>query len=428
MNSTKIAVLPVGEFDSDLTRHEFEGMVEVFNRLGSNLFIAEPVSGEEEARRSVQVFLEKDPDLFLFIPLSGLSAQAMEAAGRMSQAPCLIWPVQGRFALPSSALAVGAMRESNLPVELFYAPADQPASIERIRCIVRAAKAYTRIRRSRIGVIGGLFPNLVSCRYDPRTVTSRLGLSIIPISFDEIRASRQATSLRLAEMQRSQQEMVRSYNVNAEDEPALEAGIQLHLALKQVAQEKQIDGFATECWSGFPRELGLNPCMGFVEDAYTLACEGDVMLCASLLLVRYLTGTGAYTGDLYDLDLDGNLTLVHCGAPASLATSRSQVVLAKSQPALERGFETMTCRPRLELGSVTLFRFYGRNCDEMHVGLGDLLESEPSPNLRVRVKISGDRWDFLSQVFGNHYVVAAGNLRNELRLLCRWLGIRMYET
>jgi hypothetical protein len=88
----------------------------------------------------------------------------------------------------------------------------------------------------------------------------------------------------------------------------------------------------------------------------------------------------------------------------------------------------MTCRPRLEPGSVTLFRFYGRNCDEMHVGLGDLLESEPSPNLRVRVKISGDRWDFLSQVFGNHYVVAAGNLRNELRLLCRWLGIRMYET
>ena len=74
---------------------------------------------------------------------------------------------------------------------------------------------------------------------------------------------------------------------------------------------------------------GLNPCMGFIEDAYTLACEGDVMLCISLLLVRYLAGTGAYVGDLYDLDLDGILTLIHCGAPASLASNREEVVRVK---------------------------------------------------------------------------------------------------
>jgi L-fucose isomerase-like protein len=66
--------------------------------------------------------------------------------------------------------------------------------------------------------------------------------------------------------------------------------------------------------------------MGFIEDAYTLACEGDVMLCISLLLVRYLTGQGAYVGDLYDLDLDGILTLIHCGAPASLASTGRNLV------------------------------------------------------------------------------------------------------
>ena len=87
--------------------------------------------------------------------------------------------------------------------------------------------------------------------------------------------------------------------------------------------------------------------MGFIEDAYTLACEGDVMLCISLLIVRYLTGRALMLAISIDLDLDGILTLVHCGAPASLAAQRSEVLLAKSQLALERGFETMTCRPRL---------------------------------------------------------------------------------
>ena len=305
-------------------------------------------------------YRKRSPDLLLLIPLRGLSAQIIETAVLTSHSPCLICPVQGRFALPSSTLAVGALQESKVPVELLYAPPDHPDFIERLRCIIRAARAFSRIQRSRIGVIGGLFPNLVSCRYDPQIVNSRLGTTLVPISFKETRNSIQSISQRMSDVEQLQQEITASYTINAADLNALDAGIQLHLALKQMAIEQKIDGFATECWSGFPREFGLNPCMGFIEDAYTLACEGDVMLCISLLLVRYLTGSSAYVGDLYDLDLDGILTLIHCGAPASLASNKGEIVLSKSQLALERGFETMTCRPRLENGPVTLFRFYGQ--------------------------------------------------------------------
>ena len=172
----------------------------------------------------------------------------------------------------------------------------------------------------------------------------------------------------------------------------------------------------------------MNPCLGFIEDAYTLACEGDVLLCISLLVARYLSGASAYAGDLYDLDLEGVLTLTHCGAPASLAAQKSEVVLAHSQLARERGFETLTCRPRLNPGPVTLFRFYGRGCDQLHLAAGELLSSEQSPNLTAKIRLDGDRWDFLDRCFGNHYVVAAGDLRDELKLLGKWLGIALYET
>ena len=428
INKTIITALPVGEFDSQLIRGEFGDIIGAFNRLEADLVIADPVSDEEGARQSVQKFSERNPDLFLIIPLRGLSAQAIERAGRMSRAPCLIWPVQGRFALSSSTLAVGALRESGVPVELFYAPPDHPASIEKIRWIMAAAKAYSRIRQSRIGVIGELFPNLVSCRYDPQTVNSRLGTTILPISFKEMRASIQFTSRHIHEIEHSRQEISSLYALNAADMNALDAGIKLHLALKQIAQEQKIDGFAVECWTGFPREIGLNPCMGFIDDAYTLACEGDVMLCISLLLVRHLTGRCAYVGDIYDLDLNGILTLVHCGAPASLASSKKEVILGKSQLAQERGFEIMTCRPRLDTGPVTLFRFYGMDCDRLHMASGELLSSEQSPNLMVKFRLSGDREDFLGQCFGNHYVVAEGDIRNELKLLAKWLGIRIYDT
>ena len=427
-NTTIITAVPIGEIDTDVIRSEFESIIGVFNGLEIDLFVADPVSDVESARRSVEKLSKRNPDLLLLIPLRGLSAQILEIAILTSRTPCLICPIQGRFALPSSALAVGALRESKIPVELLYAPSNNPDFIERLQRVTRVARAFSRIRQSRIGVIGGLFPNLVSCRYDPQMVNSRLGTTLVPISFKETRNSIQSMSQRLSDVEQLRQEITASYTINAADLNALDAGIQLHLALKQVAVEQKIDGFATECWSGFPRELGLNPCMGFIEDAYTLACEGDVMLCISLLLVRYLTGSSAYVGDLYDLDLDGILTLIHCGAPASLASNREETIVSKSQLALERGFETVTCRPRLENGTVTLFRFYGRECDKLHVASGELLGSELSPNLTVQVKLKGNRCDFLEQCFCNHYIVVEVDIRSELKLLGKWLGITILET
>jgi L-fucose isomerase-like protein len=313
---------------------------------------------------------------------------------------------------------------------LLYAPPDHPDFIERLSRITRTARAFSRIRRSRIGVIGGLFPNLISCRYDPRIVNSRVGTTLVPISFEEIRhvIQSQSGAVGLNNIQQLQREITDSYKIDPADLNALDRGMQLHLALKQVAVKEKIDAFATECWSGFPRELGLNPCLGFIDDTYTLACEGDVMLCISLLLVRYLIGTGAYVGDLYDLDLDGILTLIHCGAPASLASNREETIVSKSQLALERGFETLTCRPHLESGPVTLFRFYGMGCDKLHLASGELLSSELSPNLTVQVNLKGNRWDFLEQCFGNHYIVVAGDIRSELKLLGKWMGITIFET
>jgi len=425
---TRVLVVPIGEYDTDLIRQAAEGRVEVVRQAGSDLFIVDPVPDEAGARQAVQDLLDRRPDLLLIVPLRGLSAQAIEAAARTSQAPCLIWPIQGGYALPSSALACGALHEAGAPFALIYAPPDHPAAVQEVKSAMGAARAYSRLRRSRIGVIGGLFPNLVACRYDPQVVHSRLGITLIPIPFEEIRGAMASVSERGAGIQQARQEITGLYTVAAEYGAALEAGLLLHQALKQVAREHGLEAFATECWTGFPRELGLNPCLGFVEEAYTLACEGDVMLCAGLLIARGLTGASAWAGDVYDLDLDGVLTLVHCGAPASLASSPRDVVLGQSQLAVQRGFQTLTCRPRLQPGPVTLLRLYGRECNKMHLAVGEITSSQTSPDLAVQVRLGGSRGEFLKQCLGNHYVMAAGDLRRELRQLGTWLGIQLFET
>ena len=110
-NTTSITALPIGEIDTDVIRSEFESIIGVFTGLGIDLFVADPVSDVESTRQSVQQLSKKKPDVLPLIPLRGLSAQAIESAVLTSRSPCLICPVQGRFALPSSTLAVGALQE-----------------------------------------------------------------------------------------------------------------------------------------------------------------------------------------------------------------------------------------------------------------------------------------------------------------------------
>src|SRR5262245_10866383 len=180
---TTVGVLPIGEFDTDAVKNEFRGMVAALQEVGGEPVVADPVADEAGARRSVTAFPGQDLDFLLLIPLRGLSAPVIETAARTSHVPCLIWPVQGRFALPSSALAVGALAEAGARVELLYARPENAEALERLKYTLRAAKAFSRVHSSRIGVLGGVFPNLISCRYDPDTVHARVGATFIPISF-----------------------------------------------------------------------------------------------------------------------------------------------------------------------------------------------------------------------------------------------------
>jgi L-fucose isomerase-like protein len=100
--------------------------------------------------------------------------------------------------------------------------------------------------------------------------------------------------------------------------------------------------------------------------------------------------------------------------------------------AAECGFQTVVCRPRMDAGPATVFRLFGAGCDTLHVaaecGFQTVLGAESGTDMRLQAKLRGDRWDFLRWCLGNHYVVAPGDVREELLLLSKWLGITVHET
>ena len=422
---SKVLCVSIGDALTEETVAEHTRLLAELEAAGVDLVSGIAVRCEADIGSAVAKAAGTDPDVLALITLCGRSAPLQVAVVESVSLPTAVWAVGREFAFPSSALAVGALRERGRRVALFHGAADDAETMTGFLAAVRAGAAVTRLGRARIGVIGGLFPNLVSCRCEPEVIKTRLGAELVSVSYERLqREMRRADDDReaLARLR----ERCAAYDMRVPPE-ALEPGLSLHLALKRIAGELGLEAFAIECWSGLPEAMGLNPCLGLVEDAYVLACEGDVMLAVLLLMVGYMTGASACAADIRYIDKDGVLTLCHCGGPAAAAAG-DDVILDISAAAQDAGCATVACRPSIPPGPVTLARFYGERCDHMHVATGDLLSCDRSRDLTVSVKLHGSRSVFIDECLGNHYAVVPGDIRQELAILGEWLKIDVVYT
>ncbi|OPX22366.1 MAG: hypothetical protein B1H02_06275 [Candidatus Latescibacteria bacterium 4484_107] len=438
MNPTRkpqVGLIAVGDAEVEEQKRDCEALIEGIRGFDVDIegirgFDVEPISKGIKANAgqielAVEDLSSHALDVLVIAVLRG--AQAIQRAAESIDCPCIIRVVKERWAWPSSALALGALKEKREKVRLVYGSDDDKDVLNEFRESLRAAFALSRLRRSRFGVIGSLFPNLVSRNYDKTRIKVRLGIEIVKISFEEVRQEISAVSEDVHAIESLRRNIHDRFTVEAA-ESVLTPGIKLHLALKRIAKKHGLDGFAIECWTGMPEEIGLNPCLGFVEDDYTIACEGDVLTCIAAHTIRYLTGINPYTGDVYDLDNENILTLVHCGAPASLAHDPKSVTISESVQAGERGFPTAVCRPHIENGDVTVLSLYGKGCDYVHLSTGEWIETRRDEKMWVKIRLAGERRAFLEACLANHYVVVPGNVLKELELLCEWLDIGIVKT
>lgn len=382
------------------------------------------VAEEWQAESAVAGLMQQKPDIMLLLVFTGRTAPVIDAAARASAVPVLIWAIGRDFSFPSSALAGGALKESSTLFRLVHGEPDDGKTISSIMETIRVSSAVVKLRRSKMGLVGGLFFNLISCRYDPAVVTGKFGIDLKPVSYEEI----QELMVHAKENEKGLEDLERLCCLYSLKTPLekLRPGLELHMALKRLAEEKGFDAFAVECWTGLPKALGLNPCLGFIVDSYVIACEGDAVMGVMLLAIRYMTGAIPFACDVQHIDGNNVATVCHCGASPSLTCG--DVILDLSPVALRQGFNTVTCRPELANGFVTMVRLYGSVCDRMHIACGEIISCDRRESLTVSIKLHGDRAAFIEECTGNHYIVASGDIREELHLFANWMKINIKET
>lgn len=419
----RIACIPVGNAWPANAQSLFRTLTETLpDRI--KLFLHTPLIREPDILRQLEKARESDPALLLLPALHGDSARSLTLAGSRLPVPAAIWCYNQNHSLASSSLAAAALDQLGHPRTLING--ESPSAAAELQAAAEAAAARNCLSKARIGRLGPLHFNLISSEVRPLTLYGRLGTWVVPLSIASVKARmKRIQTKKIEEMLDS---FRRNYTLNA-DEEVLRRAMKLHAALKEIAAEEQLDAIAIDCWNEVLPEFHVSPCLGFAEDSYRIACEGDLSLAAALIAGEAICGKPGYTGDFYSFNEEaGEAVLVHCGGCAALHSGSEKMEISVQPPpkTVDQGGAVLSCRPLLRPGIGTLVLLHGGELDRLKLCSCEIAGTELRNQMQLKVRIRGNYREFRQESSGNHYVVFPGDHQESWKLWALWSRIRVH--
>jgi len=379
------------------------GFLERFRRELAGLY-------EEEVSTGSPVLMEADAILALVLT-GGVEGAVLELA--KAGKPVIILAHQGFNSLAAGLEAASALRRR---VPTWLIPADSPDYRGRVERILRGVRAACAIRGMRIGVLGDPSPWLVYSVMDERALVERLGVAAVRIGLDEF--------LSLCDSGPPSSSMAEGPGWAGGGSIEVDDVSRAVYALKSIMRGYGLSGLTMNCFE-IIKVKGVAPCLAasiLQDEGFTIGCEGDVPALIAMLVVKLISGSPSFIGNM--VRVDGDLvTLAHCTMPLSLAERYCVTTHFETgaKGAVEGEFRAGV--------RATILRFspdYG----VLRAGVGlTVAGSRIGDGCRSQVTLKFDHEveEILEDPMGNHHVLAIGDLVEELRAFCRCVGARFEE-
>jgi L-fucose isomerase len=324
-------------------------------------------------------------------------------------------------ALPAAGVLRETLEEMEANFAFVYGMPDEPALLDALRPFARAAAARRALSNARIGLLGYASMGMYTGTVDHTQLRHQVGPEIdhldqyeAVVRYEKIDAAE--VDAQLAQADGWQLDP----SVGRDD---LRRAFRMTTALRGLAREHAWDALTVKCQYELSRTFGMAPCLpiSILGDEMVVSCEGDLPLVVSQLMLHYLTGEPTSYGDLHNVTAT-HILLGACGfAPLCYAAGRPNV---NKHTALYAGLlNSSPYRP----GTVTLARLGARRGRfKLHFSAGQAELPPPFHEVGcptypfVNVALDGDIPAFMQQVPSQHYAIAYGDVRAELKTLC-WL-------
>lgn len=297
-------------------------------------------------------------------------------------------------------------------------PRDQRAR-RRLEQGLAGLRAASRLRGSRLGLVGEPSPWLVYSRVEPGRLRERLGVELVEVPLEELYRE-------FEEAEPGGELLERILGGAAAVEVPREEvarALRVYEALRRIVERRRLDAFTIECFEIIPR-LKTTACLAlslFNGSGVVAGCEGDVPTTVAMMLASWASGRPGFMANPAAID-GGRVLLAHCTAARSLGPA----YMLRTHFETGMGVGVAVTMPR---GSTVTLARLDPGLELLRVARGTVMEGEPRSKLHCRtqvwVRLEGDAERLLRESIGNHYVMVPGDWVDALTAAAEMLGVRV---
>lgn len=350
------------------------------------------------------------------------------------------WREGDRFITTADQAGTTALRSpmEDMGYRFCYLPTyrGEPLPLARILAFARAARAATLARTGKIGMAGYRDMRLYGTLYDGISLKATTGLEIEHFDLLELfQKMREVHPERITQKLSHMRERWKFLKEPREE--TMENSARFAIAVRDKIEECGWDGFSFSDVDGVKKLFGFAPAgaMTLLHDEIRICSvpENDALGAATQLLVHYLTGQVAAYLEFYEFTREGALMGVPDYVPAEIVDG-DVTVLPNAFGDFGEGLLNVS---KIRAGKITLCRLgYSQGEYVMHVITGEARPpirweeagwAPPAPQLPSLDMVFDDHAteDFIQRVLSQHYILAYGDIHEELTHLCRLMKIRL---
>ncbi|WP_270564313.1 L-fucose/L-arabinose isomerase family protein [Clostridium beijerinckii] len=357
--------------------------------------------------------------------------------------PIIVWAVRepsidgGRLKLNSLTGAFSAgnsLRMQGRQHEFVFGNPDEIEVIEKLRTIGAAVEMVKKLNNLVIGVVGSQPAGFGFGVIDEAQLASTFGIKVAQVEAANLMSN--ATSYNDEEIATALEELKsRTKGWDLMPKENLEKYARLRTAYQGFIKESGAGAIASRCWPDFFTGFGAPVCavLSMLNDnGIPSSCETDMGGAISMFIGSNLSGSATYFGDPVAVDEKcDSIVYWHCGAGASSLANKNEGSKLGVHPNRKIG---PTMEFGLKNGPVTVLRL-GKDKDGFRMFLmkGEALD-EPQKfwGTSVTVKPEGGQATesvaaFVEDGWEPHFVIAYGNVVEEVKTMCNMLGINVWE-
>jgi len=266
---------------------------------------------EDEALRAASVLKKEEVDVIVFIELAYQKGLIPMRALLQFDVPIIIWNSQlidefgedadfdlimvnsGMAGLPEAS---SSLIRAGRRFWVVTGSINDEVAQQELEEYLRAARAVSRLKSSRVGIIGHPYDGMTDLMQDNFSVMEQFGTSSWPIDHDEIIDAFLETSEKEGR-QLIEEEKQRRRKIEVDEEMMVRSA-RLALALEKVVKNYSLDAVAEfdQVWLSDER-VGIIPFYGtsrMVENHVPFTCEADVLRAIAMLVLEEVAGHATF--------------------------------------------------------------------------------------------------------------------------------------